>query len=258
MNDACERAGCTGHYAADGYCDECGHKQVAVPAPRSGKGSKAKRGAARTVEPAPTGTGATSPVSSRAGVALGSATRAGVAAGGATRTGAAAGGATRAGVAVSGATRTGVAVGGATRASTSATTTGPRTGATRTTGRSRTAGRGRLGANLVEVPPVPLRDPTTAVQTDPCVPEVAAVLRQVRRAGRPGAGRQARPCRAASVPRTGRRSRSCPASPRASWSTTGTRSSARSPTAAWAGSTWPGTATSASSGGATAGSCSRA
>ena len=37
--------------------------------------------------------------------------------------------------------------------------------------RSRSAGRGRLGANLVEVPPVPLRDPASAVQKDPKVPE---------------------------------------------------------------------------------------
>jgi len=36
---------------------------------------------------------------------------------------------------------------------------------------TRTAGRGRLGANLVEVPPVPLRDPASAVQKDPKVPE---------------------------------------------------------------------------------------
>jgi hypothetical protein len=28
MTDACDRPGCTGHYAADGYCDECGHKRV--------------------------------------------------------------------------------------------------------------------------------------------------------------------------------------------------------------------------------------
>jgi serine/threonine-protein kinase PknG len=37
--------------------------------------------------------------------------------------------------------------------------------------RSRTAGRGGLGANLVAMPPVPLRDPTTAVMADPQVPE---------------------------------------------------------------------------------------
>jgi serine/threonine-protein kinase PknG len=42
---------------------------------------------------------------------------------------------------------------------------------TGTGSRSRSRGRGRLGANLVEVPPVPLRDPASAVQKDPKVPE---------------------------------------------------------------------------------------
>ncbi|MEV4311879.1 tetratricopeptide repeat protein [Actinocrispum sp. NPDC049592] len=42
--------------------------------------------------------------------------------------------------------------------------TGRRTG-------SRTSGRGRLGAGLVDVPPVPYRDPTSAVMTDPVVAE---------------------------------------------------------------------------------------
>jgi serine/threonine-protein kinase PknG len=37
--------------------------------------------------------------------------------------------------------------------------------------RGRTGGRGRLGANLVLVPPVPLRDPAAAVMVDPQVPE---------------------------------------------------------------------------------------
>ncbi|GAA4208938.1 serine/threonine-protein kinase [Actinocatenispora rupis] len=37
--------------------------------------------------------------------------------------------------------------------------------------RSRASARGRLGAGLVDVPPVPLRNPTTAVMSDPQVPE---------------------------------------------------------------------------------------
>src|SRR5258705_1993496 len=37
--------------------------------------------------------------------------------------------------------------------------------------RGRTGSRGGLGANLVMVPPIPLRDPTTAVMADPQVPE---------------------------------------------------------------------------------------
>ena len=35
----------------------------------------------------------------------------------------------------------------------------------------RTSGRGGLGANLVHLPPVPLRDPSTAVMANPAVPE---------------------------------------------------------------------------------------
>ena len=46
-------------------------------------------------------------------------------------------------------------------------TTGPR-GSRRTSGRS---ARGRLGAGLVEIPPVPYRDPASAVLADPQVPE---------------------------------------------------------------------------------------
>ncbi|MFI8974105.1 tetratricopeptide repeat protein [Nocardia asteroides] len=42
---------------------------------------------------------------------------------------------------------------------------------THRSGSARSAGRGRLGAGLVEVPPVPRVDPATAVLTDPQVPE---------------------------------------------------------------------------------------
>jgi serine/threonine-protein kinase PknG len=107
----CQQPGCAGHYLADGYCDECGHKAPATAGPVTG----------------------------------GSAT---------------AGPATFGGSTVSGATITAATVGG--------TGTGRTGGLTRTT---RTAGRGRLGANLVVVPPVPLRDPATAVLKDPKVPE---------------------------------------------------------------------------------------
>ena len=67
-----------------------------------------------------------------------------------------------------------------------------RTG-TGTQSRSRSAGRGRLGANLVEVPPVPLRDPASAVQKDPKVPEAQ---RFCGNCGEPaGRGRDGRPGR---------------------------------------------------------------
>src|SRR6478752_8713348 len=49
-------------------------------------------------------------------------------------------------------------------------TTGTRgtRGSRRTSGRS---ARGRLGAGLVEIPPVPYRDPASAILADPQVPE---------------------------------------------------------------------------------------
>jgi serine/threonine-protein kinase PknG len=57
--------------------------------------------------------------------------------------------------------------------------------------RTRVAARGGLGANLVAVPPVPLRDPVTAVMADPQVPERS---RFCRRCGEPvGRGRDGRP-----------------------------------------------------------------
>ena len=100
---ACQRAGCPGTYAPDGYCDECGRKAPAT---------------------------APSPVSAGIGMPSRSAFT----------------------------PPTGAGLGGAST-----------TGATGT--RSRTAGRGGLGANLVAVPPVPLRDPTASVMADPQVPE---------------------------------------------------------------------------------------
>ena len=84
----CQQPGCAGVYAADGFCDDCGHK-----------------------EPAPGNAAA----------------------------------------------HTGTSVAGLG-------------GAGRTT-RTRVESRGRLGANLVAVPPVPLREPTTAVMAVPQVPE---------------------------------------------------------------------------------------
>jgi serine/threonine-protein kinase PknG len=44
-------------------------------------------------------------------------------------------------------------------------------GSTRSSGRSRGASRGGLGAGLIELPRVPLRDPATAVMSDPKVSE---------------------------------------------------------------------------------------
>ncbi len=62
------------------------------------------------------------------------------------------------------------------------------------TGRSRSTGRGRLGAGMVTVPPVPLRDPSTAILSDPAVPESQ---RFCAKCGEPvGRGRDGKPGRA--------------------------------------------------------------
>jgi serine/threonine-protein kinase PknG len=59
---------------------------------------------------------------------------------------------------------------------------GHKVGSSGTDSRTKVAARGSLGANLVEVPPVPLRDPLTAVLADPRVPERH---RYCSRCGRP-------------------------------------------------------------------------
>jgi serine/threonine-protein kinase PknG len=110
---ACQRAGCTGHYAPDGYCDECGHKAPAALLAAMGSATSGSPGQAQSGQ-----------------VQSGGVTSAQV---------------------VSRSTALGVG-------------TGPVSGASRST-------RGRLGANLVAVPPVPRRDPASAVMADPQVPE---------------------------------------------------------------------------------------
>ena len=115
MSDKCQQPGCTGTYAADGYCDECGHKAPAATSVGPPAGGPSVGLPAGT--PSVTGV---SPIT---------------------------------GMSVTGAGLSGVSTG--TGAST----------------RSRTAGRGGLGANLVVIPPVPPRDPATAVLADPQVPE---------------------------------------------------------------------------------------
>ncbi len=65
------------------------------------------------------------------------------------------------------------ATGSTTASGVSSTSTGSRrsrSGSTRTTRPSRST-RGSLGAGLIEIPPVPARDPATAVLTNPQVPE---------------------------------------------------------------------------------------
>jgi serine/threonine-protein kinase PknG len=109
----CRQPGCTGGYAADGYCDECGHKAVNHFQPPTF--SQVGRPRKAPVEKGSVGT-TSGGSEARAGAGLG------------------------------------LSTGGSN-------------------GRTRAAWRGGLGANLVVVPPVPLRDPATAVMADPQVPE---------------------------------------------------------------------------------------
>jgi serine/threonine-protein kinase PknG len=88
----CRQPGCVGVYAADGYCDECGHKAPAPDSPSARIETSANRGTA------------------------------------------------------------GLSIGGANDP-------------------TRAVGRGRLGANLLVVPPVPLRDPAAALMAVALVPE---------------------------------------------------------------------------------------
>jgi serine/threonine-protein kinase PknG len=94
----CRQPGCVGAYAADGYCDECGHKAPPPDSPSAPSGTSAHRGSARLSSTGELG------------------------------------------------------IGGANDP-------------------TRAVGRGRLGASLVAVPPVPLRDPADALMADALVPE---------------------------------------------------------------------------------------
>jgi serine/threonine-protein kinase PknG len=136
---ACERPGCTGHYAADGYCDECGHKAPSAIPAQSGA--------------VPSGTG-----------------QSGTGQSGAVPSGAAPTGLSAPTLAATvGSTASGSSPSGSAASGSAASRFGGATGSTPGSRGSR--GRGRLGANLVAIPPVPLRDPASAVLSDPAVPE---------------------------------------------------------------------------------------
>lgn len=145
---ACERPGCAGHYAADDYCDECGHRALAGIPARSDPASAAGSQSGSAAPPAGSQSGpAAPPVVSRSGAGPSGASLSGLG------------------------TPTLAATVGSTPASGSlGSRFGGTDGSTRGS-RSGSRGRGRLGANLVTVPPVPLRDPASAVLPDPAVPE---------------------------------------------------------------------------------------
>ncbi|BCJ34455.1 serine/threonine-protein kinase PknG [Actinocatenispora thailandica] len=137
---SCQQPGCAGHYAPDGYCDQCGSKAAAPPAsvPGPARPTSGPPAAGGGLPGAPV----SPPLPGDPSVPTGAMT------GGWRPTGATAGFSGRTGAGLGGASGTG------TRSS-----------------RSRATARGGLGAGLVEVPPVPLRDPTTAVMADPKVSE---------------------------------------------------------------------------------------
>jgi serine/threonine-protein kinase PknG len=154
---ACLRPGCTGTIE-DGFCDVCGMAPAATPAPV----------AATAATPTPAKAAVSSPVSSTGPV------RTDVLSG-AVRTS-------------SRTTGSPLSVRGSRTSSSGSMST--RTGSSRGTASSR---RGRLGAGLVEVPPVPYRDPAEAVLANP---EVAERKRFCSNCGKPvGRGRDGRPGR---------------------------------------------------------------
>ncbi len=138
---ACQQSGCVGHYGPDGYCDECGAKAAkptAVATTGTAGGACQQAGCAGHY--GPDGYCEECGAKARAAAGASIATSAMPSRGLSTRTGAGLGG-----------TSSGMS-------------------GTRST-RSRSAARGRLGAGLVDIPPVPLRDAATAVMSDPVVSE---------------------------------------------------------------------------------------
>ncbi|TDD89934.1 serine/threonine-protein kinase [Actinomadura rubrisoli] len=135
----CAQDGCTGSVEADGFCDVCGMAPLAEPPPvdpSASAGSVPATGSASAAGRASAAGNAFSPVPASGPLtASGSSPDSGGSgsSGGSGRT--------------------------ASR------------GGTRGSGSSGSARRGMLGAGLVEVPPVPARDPASAIMQDPEVPE---------------------------------------------------------------------------------------
>ena len=183
----CPRAGCGGAIGDGGYCDVCGLRApvLATTPPASGEGD-VPAGAGGEAE----GPGAGRPKVGGAGGGRGTggARDAGSRVGSGPATGAYPGPRADSGSEADSGPVTGAYPAPDTGAATGAFSgpvtgrdSGPGTAAwsggasaarsRRASAGSRPTGRGRLGAGLVEVPPVPYRDPKAAVLTDPEVPE---------------------------------------------------------------------------------------
>jgi serine/threonine-protein kinase PknG len=134
----CRQPGCTGTILDDGYCDTCGAR-----APIAGAAvGPAAPAAGATAGPGPSAPGWPSP-----------------------------------GIVSHGSQSPGVSGPGLSGAAASAPTGSGRSGASRRSGSTRSGGtRARLGAGLVDVPPVPVGDPTAALMTPE---QIRAVLGEV-------------------------------------------------------------------------------
>jgi Serine/threonine protein kinase len=188
MSARCLRPGCPGSYRPDGFCTHCGGRIPVV-------GPAAPGHAGHSGPHPPTWSGGRS--TGRAPVpAAPSAPMVGTASGG-PGGGSGADGPPAippAGGPGSVASAGGRPPSGPSVASTGAGTTSSRsTTGTRSGSRSRSSSRGSLGAGLVEIPRVPLRDPATAVMAEP---KVAESRRFCARCEKPvGRGRDGRPGR---------------------------------------------------------------
>ncbi|WP_173097386.1 serine/threonine-protein kinase [Actinomadura verrucosospora] len=202
----CTQPGCTGEVGEDGFCDVCGMAPLAEPPPAD-PGSGPAPAPAPPPPQAPV-TVVNAPATSVERPASAATGGPGVAAGtpgtrpsgtGASGTGGSGTGASGTGPgwgtgpsAPSGTGSSGGSGSEPTSGSGSSGRTASR-GGTRGTGSTGSARRGMLGAGLVEVPPVPFRDPASAIMENPEVPENR---RYCSRCGeKVGRGRDGRPGR---------------------------------------------------------------
>ncbi|MFC6015785.1 tetratricopeptide repeat protein [Plantactinospora solaniradicis] len=182
MSTRCLRPGCPGSYLPDGYCDDCGRR---APGAGSGPDATGQSGAKGIGAATATGTGAVPTGTGRAAAPTGRG-RASVptGTGRASVPGAGAGQATGLGTgpassghgpgpapAATGPASTGTGRGSGPTGVGTMPSRGTANSGSRGSTRSRSASRGGLGAGLVDIARVPLRDPATAVMSEPKVAE---------------------------------------------------------------------------------------
>jgi serine/threonine-protein kinase PknG len=155
---ACSEPGCGGAIE-DGYCNVCGLAAATAPAPATAAVC-AQPGCGGTIEDG---------YCNVCGLAVTRAVSASMTA--VAATGVAPVGAWTAASGPSGSAASSSGSGAGSRTSVGSGGTGSRRGSRGSRSGGSRSSRGMLGAGLVEVPPVPARDPATAILTDPQVPE---------------------------------------------------------------------------------------